>query len=329
MGLVLGGGGLTGAAYHLGTLFALRMATGWNPDEAEVIVGTSSGAFVTALVRGNAVTLDTLVGNAHSRTEVAEALGNMIYQRTRPTGLARWVGRGILPGLRRPSLDLALGSPAFYSTGGVVAWLNEELGDVAAGWPQRSTVIVGYDLERRHRVLFGTEAAPDVSLSEAVGVSLAVPFLFEPVEIGDRWYADGGIASGTSADAVLASPAPLDVLIVVAPMAAMGKRTGARLYEGVFDRFGRAALDAELEEVEAAWPCTDIVVLRPDPEVLALARPNPMSVKAAVPVFLRTLRSMRDELGRPDVWSVLERHLVRDEMVASSRSTVPSAVDIA
>ena len=33
VGLVLGGGGITGAAFHFGTLLALRMATGWDPNE--------------------------------------------------------------------------------------------------------------------------------------------------------------------------------------------------------------------------------------------------------------------------------------------------------
>ena len=38
VGLVLGGGGVTGAAFHFASLFALQMATGWNPDDAEVVV---------------------------------------------------------------------------------------------------------------------------------------------------------------------------------------------------------------------------------------------------------------------------------------------------
>ena len=57
------------------------------------------------------------------------------------------------------------------------------------------------------------------------------------------------------------------------------------------------------------WPATDIIVLRPDSRVLAAARPNPLSVKAAVPSFLRTLMSMRDELSHPETWTVLEKHL--------------------
>ena len=74
VGLVLGGGGITGAAYHFGTLLAVQMATGWDPDDAEVIIGTSSGSFAGAMVRGDALSLDTLIGPSGSVDEAAEWL---------------------------------------------------------------------------------------------------------------------------------------------------------------------------------------------------------------------------------------------------------------
>ena len=51
---------MAGGAYHFGTLLALEMATGWDPDDAEVIVGTSSGAFVAAMVRGKAMDFQSM-----------------------------------------------------------------------------------------------------------------------------------------------------------------------------------------------------------------------------------------------------------------------------
>ena len=44
VGLVLGSGGLHGAAQHAGALAALVEATGWDPRTADVVVGTSAGA---------------------------------------------------------------------------------------------------------------------------------------------------------------------------------------------------------------------------------------------------------------------------------------------
>ena len=309
VGLVLGGGGITGAAFHFGSLLALRMATGWEPNDADVIVGTSSGAFAAAMVRGGHLEIQTLVGDAHDREEVAARLASYIYRRTRPKGLTRWVRRGLIPGITKPNLELTLGSPALHTTQGIVDWVSDTLGPLAETWPEKPTVIVGFDLQSRKRVPFGTEGAPPVALKDAVAASTAVPFVFEPVKLNDKWYADGGIASGTSADFLLANPDPLDLVIVVDPLAAEEARPGARIIDGIFDRVGRSALGGELDVIRETWPETDVVVLRPDPRVLAAARPNPLSVKAAVPTFLRTLMSMRDELAHPEIWEILEKHL--------------------
>ena len=130
------------------------------------------------------------------------------------------------------------------------------------------------------------------------------------MEIDGLHYVDGGVASGTNADLVLGSPEPLDLVVVVAPMASVDKRPDARFYEGIVDRLGGSALTAELEAIRDAWPDAEIVVLRPDRSVLEETRPNPLDTAAALPAFLRTLRSMRRTLGSPEVWPVLERHLV-------------------
>src|SRR4051812_16032692 len=50
VGLVLGAGGVVGAAWLIGALEALASETGWDPTSAEFIVGTSAGSVVGALV---------------------------------------------------------------------------------------------------------------------------------------------------------------------------------------------------------------------------------------------------------------------------------------
>lgn len=287
---------------------ALRLATGWEPNDAEVIIGTSSGAFTAALVRGGRLDLDVLVGDARTRQEVADRLRVFIYRRGRPRGVRRWLRRGVFPGLRRPSLNLVVGSPAIYRTDGLAEWVAGSVGAAADGWPTRPTVLVGYDLVERRRAPFGTEAAPDVSLRTAVAASTAVPFMFEPVEIDGHWYIDGGVVSGTNADLLLAAPEPLDLVVVLAPFAASEARSGSRFYEEVFDRVGRTALADELDLIRDLWPDVDVLVLRPALDVLEVARPNPLAVQNAVPTFLRTLRSMHSELAQPETWELLDRH---------------------
>src|SRR5436305_13684588 len=52
IGLVLGGGGVTGAAWLIGALDAIESETGWRGSDADRIIGTSAGAVVGALVAG-------------------------------------------------------------------------------------------------------------------------------------------------------------------------------------------------------------------------------------------------------------------------------------
>jgi NTE family protein len=310
VGLVLGGGGVTGAAFDFGSLFSLRMATGWEPNDADVIVGTSSGAVAAALIRSGHLDLESIVGDVRGAPQLSRLLGRIIYRRITPAGMGRWVRHGLIPGLRKPGVRLALGCPARYSTAGIQEWLERAIGGDAASWPDRPTTIVAYQLEAKERVAFGTVGSPDAGIGVVVAASTAVPMVFEPVLIEGRHYVDGGIASGTNADLVLGSAEPLDLVIVVAPMASIEQRPDARFYEGVVDRLGGSALTAELDAIRTAWPETEIVVLRPDRSVLAETRPNPLDPAAALPAFLRTLRSMRRNLGSPQVWPVLERHLV-------------------
>lgn len=317
VGLVLGGGGITGAAFHFGTLLALEMATGWDANDSEVVVGTSSGAFAGAMVRGDALKLDSFAGTGETRDEIHKWLSANLYRRGAPRGGVRWLRRGLLPALRRPSLHVALASPGLYRTDGIEAWVRDAVGSLGDSWPLKPLALVAYDVERRVRVPFGTQGAPHVPLARAVAASSAVPFIYEPVRIDGRWYADGGLATGTSADLVLGHPEPLDLVVILAPLAAMQPRAGARFYEDVFDRAGHTALASEVRAIEAQWPNVEILVLRPGESVLEIARPNPMSVGAAIPTFLETLRSMRHELASGHVWDVLVDHLCTSQTISS------------
>src|SRR5690606_28939332 len=109
VGLVLGGGGITGASFEMATLMALELATGWSADDAEVIVGTSSGAFVASLVRNGALTLDSMVGPQDDRADVTERIRGHVFAKGPNSGLGTWVRHGVVPGIRRPGLNLFMG----------------------------------------------------------------------------------------------------------------------------------------------------------------------------------------------------------------------------
>jgi len=309
VGLVLGGGGITGAAFEMASLMAIELATGWNPNQADVVVGTSSGAFVAALVRHDRLDLDSLVLPTDDREQVAQRIKERVYNRKPGVRVRTWVRHGILPGVRRPGLTLLLGSPAPYDTSGLRAWVAEELGDAAERWPTAPTVVVAYDVAARHRTAFGTVDAPDVGIAEAVAASTAIPVLFRPRVIDGRNYVDGGVVSGTHADLVLGNPRELDLVLVIAPMAAEEDRRGAWAHERLFDKVGRRTLEREIRLIKEVWPSSDVLVLRPTPQILTTMRPNPMEADLAVSTFVRTLTAMKRTLAEKETWTLLSRHL--------------------
>lgn len=310
VGLILGGGGVTGASYHLAALLALEMATGWDPASAEVIIGTSAGSFAAAIVRSGNLSIDSLVQQGEREEDVQERIRSWVYKKKHLNGVGRWIRHGLIPSFRHPGVTSLLGAPGRFDPSGIGDWVASQAPVLADSWPDRPTVVVSYGLEDRRRTAFGTVDAPDVTLRDAVSASSAVPVLFDPHVIKGKSYVDGGVVSGTNADLVLGNPEPLDLLLILAPMAAEAQRSGAHFYEAAFDRVGRSALHDELELVAGVWPDADTLVLRPTPAVLAAMRPNPMDPSRAVPTFVRTLASLRSRLARPEVWHVLERHLV-------------------
>lgn len=181
--------------------------------------------------------------------------------------------------------------------------------DAAAGWPDRPTAIVAYDLVDRTRTVFGSASAPEVPLAEAVAASSAIPLVFRPFQAEDRFYVDGGVASGTHADLVLGSEEPLDLVIILAPMAAEVQRKRARFHEKIFDRVGQRSLTEEKALIKEAWPDCDIMTLSPSPSVQNSMRPNPMDSSRAVATFTRTLISMKRTLAHPEVWNRLDDHI--------------------
>ncbi|MFZ1652245.1 MAG: patatin-like phospholipase family protein, partial [Candidatus Nanopelagicales bacterium] len=51
IGLALGGGGITGGAFHAGVISALYSVGGWDARTAEVIIGTSAGSITATSLR--------------------------------------------------------------------------------------------------------------------------------------------------------------------------------------------------------------------------------------------------------------------------------------
>ena len=96
VGLVLGGGGITGAAYEFAALMAIRMATGWDPNDADIIIGTSAGATVAAVTRADRLHIETLTGGDRSRAEYVSHISQFLLRM-----IAKMRGQGNGVGVQR------------------------------------------------------------------------------------------------------------------------------------------------------------------------------------------------------------------------------------
>ncbi|SDJ14340.1 NTE family protein [Actinokineospora alba] len=293
-GLVIGCGGTLGAAWTVGALVAVEEAFGWDPRTADVLLGTSAGAeFVTLLGSGVGVgeLLDAHRGLPGVRDAVSRHLAAAPH-RFPPLPHARFgslklARRRDAAGMTRLTglLPVGSGHPAFLI----------DLVDAlvpAGGWVKHPAAwVVGCDYDTGERVAFGSPTAPTASMKDAVCASWAVPGWFPPVEIDGRRFADGGIASPTSADLLL--PLGLDEVVVLAPMASVdpGRPKGLRRVEQLVRTRMSRLVDAEVAALRAAG--TKVLRLDPGPEDLAAMGPNFMDGRRAARVLETSLRTSR------------------------------------
>ena len=205
VGLVLGAGGVVGHAWHAGVLEALQEGRGWDARSAEVVVGTSAGSVVGALLRGGrgAASLYGSRGSgARSAPEVADRSITFSPQ---------LVGRALATA--RPGLLAGMLPRGTVPTDGIGAHVRSVVGDA---WPSAALWINAVRLRDGVRVTFGREGAPAATPAEAVRASCAIPGFFEPVSIGGVEYVDGGIHSPTNADLLKGSG--VDLVVVSSPM---------------------------------------------------------------------------------------------------------------
>lgn len=313
-GLVLGAGGVLGAAWTIGALAAVADVEGFDPHDADVIVGTSAGSVLAALL-GSGLTVGHLLDHQRGIPLPHELGSDWAYDSA--TGGARpprpALGLGSPALLRRSVTNLRRMPPlavlaALTPTGkGNLAAVGRMVDAVAdgSGWLGRDGVwVVAMDYDSGRRVAFGRDGAPRAELAEAVMASCAIPGWYAPVSIGGRRYVDGGTLSTTSAD-LLAREA-LDEVYVLAPMASFvsdqPRQVAARLERQLRRRLTRRTV-REAEKVSRSGAA--VTVLTPGPEDLAEIGANLMDpsrrlrvLETSVRTSTRALRHPRpDELG--------------------------------
>jgi len=209
--LVLGGGGTLGEAWMNALLAALDEPGGFDVCGCSSYLGTSAGSIVaTALATGvrPRERLDRpfeppivdASEHHHGPSDIRRALGTAAGLGTIAAApLASWI---------LSSTAAAAGGAAVRRAAlarvrpGRRALTELDVAIVRSGarWDGRLRIAV-VDIESGRRVMMGAPGAPELSVSEAVQASCAIPGVFRPVHVRGHTYVDGGVWSPTNMDA--------------------------------------------------------------------------------------------------------------------------------
>ena len=291
--LVLGCGGVAGAAWSIAALHNLQQLSGWDPREAQVIVGTSAGAVLAAML-GAGVSVAQLLAcqqgqadcgwNHHKDT--GPALPPLPALRLTAAGLLARGLRGEVHGLTALCGVAPRGRFDMTPFRRLIDQLPQP-----DGWVKHpATWLVTVDSQSGQRVAFGQSQAPRASLADAVCASYGVPGWCPPVAIQGREYLDGGIASPTSADLLLEQP--VDEVIILAPMTSQAPDRPwspiTRIERGA-RRYMTRILDNEVSALAATGK--RVIRLSPDAEDLQAIGYNMMDPKRRQTVLTTALRT--------------------------------------
>jgi NTE family protein len=313
VGLVLGAGGVLGAAWLIGALEALEAETGWRAADAERIVGTSAGAVVGALAAAgiepvhmsaysSGRTLDEVAGAEARAATIAERISAGDYRLAvalPPVGPGSWrllASTLLRPHRHAPTAVLAGWLPrGFVSTAPIHELIEAFVPDP---WPEHPGCwAVAADYRSGRRVAFGRPGAPPATVGAAVAASCAIPGFYHPVKIAGRRYIDGGICSPSNLD--LLRDEGLDLAVCLNPMSSLAQATGG----SPADRFAalvRAATGRRLahEAQKLRDAGTRVLVLQPRSADVELMGLNLMNGRRRLEVMEQARRTVAADLRR-------------------------------
>lgn len=236
IGLALAGGGPLGAIYELGALQAVNEGiAGLRLHQLDHYVGVSAGAFLAASLANQVTTSQmcrVFLGapgaefTFEPESFLRPALGEF-GDRVRNTPSALWAL--LTEAIRHPAhlgrLEAIGGLSRVLPTG---VFNNETIHNFVSRVLDRpgrtndfreldtTLRVVAMDLNTGGAVRFGEPGLDDVPISRAVQASAALPGLYPPVKIKDRYYVDGALRRTLHASVALKDG--VDLLIGVNPL---------------------------------------------------------------------------------------------------------------
>ena len=235
IGLALAGGGPVGGIYEVGAMAALAEALkGIDLNDLDIYVGVSSGAFIAANIANGltpALLAEMLVDNANNEVFEAEMLLRPAFreylERLLAVPVLFWSSLreyisdpwhlGMLEAFQGLSHALPTG---IFNGQGIDELLRKLFSRNGRSNDFRQLrhrlFIVATDLDSGESVAFGSPGHDEVPISLAVQASAALPGLFPPVRIGERYFVDGALIKTLHASVALHEGA--DLVICINPL---------------------------------------------------------------------------------------------------------------
>ncbi len=347
--LVLAGGGIMGAAYEIGCLTALdRLFPGrFDARRFDIYVGISAGSVIATLIANRIAParLFQIIGNNEStlinwrrsdiyRLDWGELLSSC-------WDVFRNLFR-VLRNYRRNHWKLSLNDlfyilqeqfpSGLYSLGPMEKYLCHAfaregiLDDFHLIKPE--LYIPAYDLDRGHRIVFGTEGYREQHICQAITASCAIPYFFRPHKVGNRFYIDGSVGHIPHLDIAIERGAKLIVIVnprvpmdndmehFCLPSLSFGECSSIAdlgitfAWEQSQRIENQSKLDMALQICRRDHPDVDILIIQPGSEESMLFFQSPMSNVARAQTmnygYNLTLEQLRDRFQ--EFHDVFDRH---------------------
>lgn len=328
--LVLAGGGLTGAVYHIGALRALNDALlDRSVNDFDIYVGTSAGAVVGSCIANGirtkdlvrAVAGDAGPANLHRSDVFSPNFDEMLRRLAGLPAITAWACWHYVRNARDMDLvDFAMlfadALPSGFFDGEAISRYLSRVFKFTGKTDDfrkldRDLQVIATDLDNGDRVVFGKGNIDQVPISLAAAASAAVPVIYAPVKVSGRELVDGGLRGTASIDIAIERGAEL--VICVNPLVAFDNRSHSipRLgsdartvsekgFQAITNQVARTALHAglhyHLKQVRRSHPEVDIILIEPKRTDARMFFDNPMRFSSRMLVARHGYQSVLVEL---------------------------------
>lgn len=351
IGLALAGGGPVGGIYEVGAMAALDEALeGVDFNRFDIYVGVSSGGFIAAALAngmGPARLARMLVENERDEVFDPDVLLRLAFReyfkRARSIPPLLWASfvhylsdpwhLGFFESFQRLTHAIPAG---VFDNKGIDELLRKLFSQAGRTNDFRELphklFLVATDLDSGDSIAFGSAGYDDVPISTAVQASAALPGLFPPVKINDRYYVDGALIKTLHASVALREGAELvlcinplvpfdSVLAAKLPHRDRLAHAPAHLVDGglpvVLSQTFRAIIHSRMkvgmDRYKHQYANADIVLFEPTRDDADMFFTNVFSYRSRRRLCEHAYQRTRTELyrRRHELSAVFERHGVR------------------